>query len=232
MKTILKIPYIHIDSVDEYFALPNKEREYCGLYRKPMALPAAGFFRKYSKHNNDGKGWLDWENQIKKDDPIQWFFREYVTSTNFPPALFAKRIKWKVDGWYHNTKRFLNPVHPRFQKAYPRWIYSDITEAIVRINFALILDFWHEEIVDGCVDWESDCQHKKFYKYLEKYVDWIENSYKITQDAEFKAMCEGNDSDLPYEEAYKESHRLEKLIEDKETEILTWMLKNRKYFWS
>jgi hypothetical protein len=37
---------------------------------------------------------------------------------------------------------------------------------------------------------------------------------------------------MSYEEAYREVHRLEKLIEDKDTEAMIGIIKNRQYLWT
>jgi hypothetical protein len=40
------------------------------------------------------------------------------------------------------------------------------------------------------------------------------------------------DDGIPYEVKYKEVNRIEKLIEDTDTEILTEFVKRRNYFWT
>ena len=229
---MFQIKYIHVDGVKDYFALPKAERERYGLYRKPMALPMGNLFGR--KRKGEEEGWDAWERQIRKEYPVQWFVREWLTSYDNPAyALYARTVRKVSDAWW-NIKRFVSPVHPRYQKAHPRWEYSDITELAVEINFSLILDFWHEEVVDGHVDWQSDATHKKFYKELKTHVTYIEigraKIQKTIDDSLTKAIDDGRE--LTYLQRYGKHDAAEALLEKSDTQVLVWFAKNRRFFWT
>ena len=56
--------------------------------------------------------------------------------------------------------------------------------------------------------------------------------FKPTVDKDGKKMYELADDGVPYEVKYKEVNRIEELIENKDTEILTEFTKRRNYFWT
>jgi len=51
-------------------------------------------------------------------------------------------------------------------------------------------------------------------------------------DENGRKMYQMKDDGIPYDVKYKEVNRLEKLIEEKDTEILTQIIKRRDYFWT
>jgi hypothetical protein len=231
-----KIPkpsYIKVDSVDEYFSLSKKEREWCGLYRKPWALPSELF------NFNDEKGWGFFYDEIKKQYPIQYFFREWLISTDNPLVFAFKRyIQWPIRELRYSVRLFFNPCFPRWRKVLPRHKYSDITEMVTESNFALICDFYHEEVINGFVDWESHDNHKKFYDELVTNVTWIEVERikidKLAEEALSKAVKNKikTNGEFDFHATYEDHDRLEKHKSEKETEILKWFIENREFFWT
>jgi hypothetical protein len=64
--------HIHVSSVHGYFALPKKEREFCGLYKMPVSLTWAIY--------DNNNGWDAFFKQIAKKYPLQHFFRVQLFS--------------------------------------------------------------------------------------------------------------------------------------------------------
>ena len=136
----------------------------------------------------------------------------------------------------NNIRRFFRPSHPRFRKAYPRHEWMDISNAVVEVNFAMIQDFWYEEVVcpNAFVDWHSDPQTEEVYQWMQKAINWIE---KVKPELEKKAadalsVAHESRGEGTWEEVYGESNRLEKMIEDGDTAILTKMIEYRPYLWT
>jgi hypothetical protein len=159
-------------------------------------------------------------------------------------------------GWrmyyYDHIKTIFNPNNNRIRKAIPRQ-YRDISGLVVDVNFEFIKAFYEDEYKADIVDWEATEQHSEFVKWLEGVYAYIvterpqlqkdlENAYP--QHASFKDMFEPAvdengrkmfrmvDDKVPYDVKYKEVNRIEKLIEDTDTEILTEFVKRRNYFWT
>jgi len=234
LKRIIKedrfLPYVDVKSVEEYFSLPKEKREKYGLYLMPFSLPleidemASGgetSFKRFYK-------------EIRRCYPIQWFFREYLFDVDNPVYYWAWFKPYhRMRDTYHNIRRFIRPEHPRFRKVYRRYEYRDLVEVIPETLFAMIQDFWYEEVLNGYVDWHSDESHQEVYDFLKNAVEWTE---KIRPEIDKKIREEysavKNKRGKTYDEKYGEINRLEKLIFDKETEILKKLLDYRERMWT
>jgi hypothetical protein len=229
------IPYAHVQSVDEYFALPKNEREWFGLYRRPLALPIDGFFSS----NPDTKGWASWKKLIKKNYPIQAYIREVLLSYDNPVYSFLCLKKRQLSDLRWNINRLIRPLHPRIHKAYRRYEVKDVSSAIIDVNLALILDFWHEEVTNSIVSWIHDKQHKDFYNQIKKAVKYIEVERPALQERADKELTKatysrksnkgGKDS---YVNTYAKHDLLEKKIEERDTATVLWAINNRGFFWT
>jgi len=218
---------VNVHTVEDYFNLPKKERSWMGLYLKPMSLRCSGHIFDSNEGGYTFNFLSEWDNfsqMIRKEYPIQGYFREWFFTVDNPVYFFIWKIWDNAKDLYYNLKRLIWPVAPRFRKVAPRWRYDDVCEIIREVNFALILDFWHEEVVDGCVDWTSDEYHKKFYDWLKSSVEYIETGRKTLLD-ELNASY-----DLP--DKYATTNRLEDVLRVKDEAILIQMMKYRERFWS
>lgn len=219
--------------MENYFNLPRNEREVYGLYKVPLSLPCDIF----DEHQQ--KGWTEFYSRIKREYPLQWLFRYWMFSYENPLYKYFKEVYWKTKDIKSCVRLFISPCHPRWRKVLPRHRYSDITELIITANFALILDFYYEEVENGWVDWSSTKHHQKFYDQLTEYVKWIEEDSKNLEEKITKALTDATvkkiykkDGSFDYEQTYKKLHRLEEEKQKKETEILKWFVDNRDRFWT
>jgi hypothetical protein len=231
------LPYVNITSVDEYFSLPSEQRERWGLYRKPLSLPCEWLSTrtgaKVGTIKADKKGWKSWNKEIKSRYPIQWFFREWFFSWENPVYALIKGIYFDYREKKYTVKRFFNPFFPRFRKCLPRHTYSDISEAIRKVNFALVLDFWHEEIVDGLVDWNDTEGHRSFISGMKKAVKYIEQERpKLVSQADAALTVATNKKKGTFEQRYAKHDAIEKKIDEKDTELLVWVMQQREMFWT
>jgi len=60
----------------------------------------------------------------------------------------------------------------------------------------------------------------------------LDEMFKPIEDENGRKMFQMVDDGIPYEVKYKEVNRIEKLIDDIDTEILTEFIKRRHYFWT
>ena len=113
-----------------------------------------------------------------------------------------------------------------------------------------------EDFQDGMPDWEGTGEHAvEFAKWLESAYDYItierpklekdmDNAYPPlrpmeewfepcdTDDKGKVTMLKMKDDGKTYEEKYGEVNRLEQLIQDKDLDILTQLVKYRHFFWA
>jgi hypothetical protein len=231
------LPYIKVNSVDDYFNLPSSERERWGLYRRPFALPCEWLETRMGKKSGDLKpekrGWASWREQIKREYPVQWFLREWCFSYENPIYAFIKGVYFDYTEKKYAIKRFIKPFYPRFRKSMPRHKYIDVCEALKRVNFALILDFWHDEMSSGTVDWEDNAQHKNFYKRVEALVKYIEvERPALEKKADDALTLATNKKTGTYEQRYSKYNAIEAKIAQKDTDLLVWAMQNREMFWT
>lgn len=231
------LPYVKVNSVDDYFALPKNERERFGLYRKPFALPVEWLQirsgAKIGKTTANEKGWKSWQAEIKRIYPIQWWVREWCFSWDNPIYAIFKRTYFNYQEIRSAVRRFITPFYPRFRKACPRHKYSDICEFSREINFALILDFWYEEMLSGIVNWNDNGAHKKFYKEVKNAVKYIEKDRpKLIKQSDTELTRATYKKKGNFEERYGKHHALEAKIAEKDTDILVWFVKEREMFWT
>lgn len=160
--------------------------------------------------------------------------------------------KWNM--WYYDyIKPIFKPKHSRLRKAIPRQ-WCDITSLIVDVNFEFIKAFYEDEYVDGIVDWSATEHHQEFARWLEQSYSYITkerpelekqkeeaypksdgclfNNFEEITDEKGRKLYKFKDDDISYEVKYGEVNRLEKLIEEKDTEILIQLIKRRDYFWT
>lgn len=220
-------PHAKVMDIEMYFALPLNERQKYGVYLKPYALPMDFF-------NENGKGWESFSKEIRKHYPIQGWIREWFLSFDNPLYKFIRLRIMSLSYLKYNIKRFFNPDGKRWRKSWPRHEYRDICDVIVDSNFALIQDFWHEEILNGWVDWETTPQHKEFHDWLKSAIFWIESARVIAdhQREEQLKTINHTDKSLSYDEKYKKVEDIEKYIKETDNKILYDMVKYREYFWS
>ena len=154
--------------------------------------------------------------------------------------------------YWENIRPVFIPSNRRIRNFIPR-TYRDISQLMVDVNFEFIKIFYEDEYKADIVDWEATEHHSEFAKWLESAYTYItkdrpqlekdlNNAYPPHKDfsemfkpyvnKDGKKMYEFADDGIPYEVKYKEVNRIEKLIEDTDTEILTQFIKRRNYFWT
>jgi hypothetical protein len=159
--------------------------------------------------------------------------------------------RWNM--WYYDVvSPIFKPKNSRLRKAIPRQ-WRDVSSLIVDVNFEFIKAFYEDEYVDGIVDWSATEHHQEFATWLERsylYIvderpelekqkneaypksSSIDDMFELIVDENGRNMYQMKDDGIPYDIKYKEVNRLEKLIEDKDSEILTQLIKRREYFWT
>lgn len=160
--------------------------------------------------------------------------------------------RWNM--WYYDKLRpILKPAHSRIRNSIPR-DWRDISSLIIDVNFEFIKTFYDEEYTNGIVDWDDNDNHKEFAKWLEAsylYItkerpnlekekdeaypkttgDFLDRFEKIT-DETGRTLYQMKDDGIPYDVKYSEVNRLEKLIDERDTDILIQLIKRRDYFWT
>jgi hypothetical protein len=158
---------------------------------------------------------------------------------------------WRMT-YYDKIRPIFRPQNKRIRKSIPR-TWTDISHLMVDVNFEMIKSFYEDEYKADIVDWEATEHHSDFAKWLEVAYTYItkerpqlqkdleaayppsklfDDMFKPTTDENGRKMFEMIDDGIPYDVKYKEVNRIEELIEDTDTKIITEFVKRRNYFWT
>jgi len=163
--------------------------------------------------------------------------------------------RWADIYYYEKIRPIFSPQNKRYRKIIPR-TWTDVSHLIETVNFEFIKGFYENEYLHGNTDWEGTGEHAvEFAKWLESAYDYItierprlekdmDNAYPpLRHMEEWFVPCETDDKGKvtmlkmkedgkTYEEKYGEVNRLEQLIQDKDLDILTQLVKYRHFFWN
>lgn len=174
---------------------------------------------------------------IKRIDCIEEFFEE-MRNRKTP---WYQSLWWSMEHWLHDTSwavyRWFKPCHDPVRKAIPR-AWSDCTQLILDVNFAIIKEFVEEEM-DNVV-WDDEAR-----PILVEAGQWLRDSYEyitrgraVLEDSYHAALKSKDDLPLAerkkmtYAEKYSEANKIEQEIEDRDEQVLVGMAKHRKWMWT
>lgn len=171
--------------------------------------------------------WEDWREQMKKDYPVQYFVREFISDCAYSCQRMYRDSKYAI-------KCFFKPYHSDIRKAVPRQ-WADISSLIVDVNFAMIASF-KKEADESCVNWDGTEKHREFKDWLDSAANWIQEG---RPNLKKQAMNAYPPNPLPqylrgktYDELYGEVNRIEELIDATDVNILKQMIDYREYMWT
>ena len=201
--------------------------------------------RKVEKMKTDVKDFAASVKKINIVDPAEYkstWQTKFNLNIWLPWLMFKKNLSYKIpyqirNAWYE-FKCFFNPKNKKYRAAIPN-TWADVCALIEDVNFAFIKGFYEDEYKSGWVDWEASGEAtSKFAKWLEKAYQYVTVERPQLQkdlDAAYPPLTAKRLTEInrdSYEEEYAEVHRIEKLIQDKDTKILTETVKYRQYFWT
>jgi hypothetical protein len=162
-------------------------------------------------------------------------------------------LPYRFNMWYYDVlKPIFKPKNTRIRKVIPKK-WCDISELMINVNFEFIKSFYEDEYKADIVDWNATEHHKEFSQWLEFSYEWItqtrpqlqkdmekayppskplDKMFEPFEDENGRKMFKMVDDGIPYDVKYAEVNRIEELINNKETEILTEFIKNRNFFWT
>lgn len=219
---------VKVDSLEEYFKLLKRKRVAYGFwYLKPRTLS----WDIYNPNNKMDGGWNEFSVRIRKEFPIQGFFREYLFDYDNPVYSFFMIKKRQLTDFIYSFKCFFNPSHKIVRKELTRE-WRDCSCLLLDVNLAIIKDFY-QEAANSWVDWEADEFHSKFYVELKRANRYI----TVTRPKLFKKIDSGHEfasknQGLSYEQQYGKVNYFQNLLDKFDTKIIVWAVENRRFFWT
>ena len=171
-----------------------------------------------------------WRTKFNLNVWLKWYkFKKNIVSYYIPFSI--------KENWYE-FKCFFNPKNKKYRAAIPN-TWADVCVLIEDVNFAFVKGFYEDEYKSSTVDWQASGDNvSKFSKWIEKAYKYITVERPQLQkdlDAAYPALTVKRLTEINrdnYETEYAEVHRFEKLILDKDTKVLTEIIKYRQYFWT
>ena len=226
-----------VGTAKEYFALPFNNRTRRTWWGNYYLIPD-------SLKMNDGEidgdlpfcsEWDAFYKQIKKDFPIQAFFRHTLTDWI--------SSQWNgIDGRYRDVRDWLFPRQKWLLRDVPNH-WSDKKWLSVAVLYTMIVHFIEDEDALNVVNWDSDPEHFAFKQGLIECYRWIkEGRTELLKQIDTELM-EGVKSRRHlyktightidgYNAVYGPYDQLEKQLEDTDTEMCIWIIKNRAFLWT
>lgn len=171
--------------------------------------------------------WGEWEKEeafFKKNYPVQYFFRETVVCW-FSRYISHKYtdIKYNIKGWIKNPRKEMR------DNLFPIRL-NDLTDTIVNFHLEAVIEMVDREKCFEIADYNFTEEHKEFANSLKECHYYA----KVTRPALLDKIDKAYDN-LPenesYEVTYKEINKIESEIEEYDTKVCEWVIKNRKHFW-
>jgi hypothetical protein len=201
--------------------------------------------RKVEKIKTDVKDFVASVKKINIIDPLEYksTWKSWFNINIWLRWLMFKKdislyIPYQIRNAWYEFKCFIKPKNKKYRAAIPNtWV--DVCMLIEDVNFAFIKGFYEDEYKNGIVDWKaSGDECSKFAKWLEKayhYVTVERPQLQKDLDAAYPPLSLKRLTEVTrdsYEKEYAEVHRIEDLIRNKDTKILTETIKYRQYFWT
>lgn len=152
-----------------------------------------------------------------------------------------ERVCVDVEHWWHDTTwgiyRWFKPCHQPVRDAIPR-VWTDCTELIVDVNFAIIKEFVENEM-DGVV-WDDPERPqlvaagvwlRESYDYITKHRGELQAQFSKALNVSNNLPLETR-KQMTYEQKYGESNRIEQEIDDRDKKVLAGMAEYRQWMWT
>lgn len=217
---------VMVHTVDEYKAMPRQSRELVvwywpsPLYIKPYALSAG---------DDLVSEWTKFDEYVKKEYPVQYFFRETVVGFFWDIETSCRRIKWKITPYIQRERKKMR------DKVFTRQ-YRDLDSIIVEFCMQCVIEYVDREKCFENIRYDSTEERKTFAAQLKEcHVYATKGRQEILKEIE-KAW-----EDVPLMmsdiaqnkmEKYNKVTELETKLEEADTQVCEWVVKNRRHLWT
>lgn len=222
-------PYKHcvvVSTLDEYKAMPLKSRELVvwywpfPLYIKPYALRAG----------NDFIGeWTKFDEYVKNEYPVQYFFRDTFIGFFQDIEASVRRIKWKIYPYIKRSRKEMR------DKVFIRQ-YRDLDSIIVEFCMQCVIEYVDREKCFDKIVFNYSNEMKTFAAQLKECHAYVTKGRQEILDEIEKAWeavpLVMNDIAQNKMEKYNKVTELETKLEEADTQVCEWVVKNRRQLWT
>lgn len=218
--------FVVVYTVDEYKAMPRKSRELVVWY-----WPSPFYIKPYALSAGDDLvgEWTKFDEYVKKEYPVQYFFRETVAGFFWDIETSCRRIKWKIKPYIQRERKEMR------DKVFTRQ-YRDLDSIIVEFCMQCVIEYVDREKCFDKIVFNHSEKVKTFAAQLKQCHDYAtEGRREILKEIE-KAW-----EDVPLMmsdiaqnkmEKYNKVTELETKLEEADTQVCEWVVKNRRHLWT
>lgn len=179
--------------------------------------------------------WDEFHRRIKKDFPIQAFFRITI-------ADWFDTIQRRTGDRYRDVRNWLFPRQRWLMEGIPNH-WMDKKTLSVDLLYKLVVHFVEVEDALNVINWDSDPETRTFKQGLIECYKWIKAGRPelMAQMETEMAGAAGRRQHLyktnghgmeTYKAIYGSYDELEAHLEDMDTEMCVWIINNRQYLWT
>lgn len=215
-----------VNTVDEYKAMPVTSRELVvwywpfPLYIKPYALRAGDY--------PIGE-WTKFYAYIKEEYPVQYFFRKTIVH------LFH-RMERNLRDIRYNVKRYIKIPRKEMRDRVFTREYSDLSSIVVEFCLQCVIEYVDREKFFEKIEFNSSNEMRTFAAQLkechtyatkgrQEILTEIENAWEAIPLV-MNGITQNNVN------KYDKITELENKLEEADTQVCEWVIKNRKLLWT
>ena len=169
--------------------------------------------------------WETFDNKVKKDYPVQYFFRDFLVAEYWTSKRKINDFWWKLKHYVKNPRlEMRNVVFPSR--------YEDLPEIIINFNIQVIKELVEREKYFEHFESQLKAKNKRgqFERDLKKYYHYV----TVVREEMMKEVSDllNENYELPFGKRRDTWSKKIKKIEKLDEEMIIWVAKYRQYFWT
>lgn len=181
------------------------------IYIKPYALSM--------------EDWETFDTKVKKDYPVQYFFRDFLVAEYWT-------LKRKINDFWWKLKHYVkNPRAEMRNVVFPSR-YEDLPETIINFNIQVIKELVEREKYFEHFESQIKAKNERgqFERDLKKYYHYV----TVSREEMMKEVADllSKDHGLPFKKRPNLWVKKMKKIEKLDEQMIIWIAKYRQYFWT
>jgi hypothetical protein len=169
--------------------------------------------------------WEAFDNKVKKNYPVQYFFRNFLVVKYWILKRKINDFVWKLRHYVKNPRTEMRDI------VFPSR-YEDLPEIIINFNIQIVKELVEREKYFEHFESQLKARNKRgqFERDLKKYYHYV----TVTREEMTKEVADllSKDNMLPFKKGSNLWTKKIKKIEKLDEEMIIWIAKYRQYFWT
>jgi hypothetical protein len=169
--------------------------------------------------------WEAFDNKVKKNYPVQYFFRNFLVVKYWILKRKINDFVWKLRHYVKNPRTEMRDI------VFPSR-YEDLPEIIINFNIQIVKELVEREKYFEHFESQLKARNKRgqFERDLKKYYHYV----TVTRKEMTKEVADllSKDNGFPFKKEPNLWAKKIKKIEKLDEEMIIWIAKYRQYFWT